>query len=303
MEVVVFDVGKASCNYICSPNKYAMMIDCGASSEKQNPVDRILDWNNEDGEVFKAKSYCTTKGISYPLPLLHVTHPYDDHVRNAERICNELTPYLMVHTYAENYDDSDGINETYKQKLDYKYRGNNPENIDWGFDENITFSIPILTIKSDPNLKSKVRNNSSIIRYIKYNGVRFLFTGDLETAGWEWLSKNNASFASLMREGIDVLIAPHHGHDSGFPKALFDLTGNVKVIILSKATEASKEDSDVYVGYSNYATGDVYYNLNDKHFYEGKVITTRSNGNIYIFVDSAGLSIVADKASSNHKKL
>lgn len=127
MEVVVFDVGNASCNYICAPNKYAMMIDCGASSEKLNPVDRILDWNNEDGEVFKAKPYCTKKGISYPLTLLHVTHPDDDHVRNAERICNELTPYLMVHTYAENYDDSDGINETYKQKLDYKYRGNNLE--------------------------------------------------------------------------------------------------------------------------------------------------------------------------------
>ena len=54
-----------------------------------------------------------------------------------------------------------------------------------------------------------------------------------------------------MRQGIDVLIAPHHGHDSGFPKALFNLTGKVKVIILSKDTEASKEGSDVYSGYSN----------------------------------------------------
>ena len=106
-----------------------------------------------------------------------------------------------------------------------------------------------------------------------------------------------------MKEGIDVLIAPHHGHDSGFPKALFDLTGNVKVIILSKDTEASKEDSDVYSGYSNHAEGVVYYNLNDKRFYSGKVLTTRSNGNIYIVVDTEGLSILTDTASSNHKKL
>lgn len=44
-------------------------------------------------------------------------------------------------------------------------------------------------------------------------------------------------------------------------------------------------------------------NLNDEHFYEGKVMTTRSNGNIYIIVDSDGLSIMAEKASPNHTKL
>ena len=106
-----------------------------------------------------------------------------------------------------------------------------------------------------------------------------------------------------MKQGIDVLIAPHHGHDSGFPKALFQLTGNVKVIILSKDTEATKEGSDVYSGYSNYATGVNYYNINDKDTYNGKVMTTRSNGNIYIIVDSNGLCLVADKASANHKKI
>lgn len=302
MEVVVFDVGNASCNYICSPNRYAMMIDCGSSDGKVNPIDYILDWNKKKGEMLKSKPYCTKAGRSYPLALLHITHPDDDHVRNAERVRNELTPYLMVHTYAERFDDAAGINETYKKKLDAEYRGNNPEEIMWGFESTQTFSIPIETVKTDPNLKGKVRNNSSIIRYIKYNGVRMLFTGDLETSGWEWLVNNNAGFASLMKEGIDVLIAPHHGHDSGFPKALFDLTGAVKVVVLSKDSEASKEDSDVYAGYSNYAVGVDYYNLNDKCFYSGKVLTTRSNGNVYFLVDSDGLAVVADKASPNHKK-
>ena len=44
MDVLVFDVGNASCNYICSPNKYAMMIDCGSCSEKDNPVDVIKEY-------------------------------------------------------------------------------------------------------------------------------------------------------------------------------------------------------------------------------------------------------------------
>lgn len=301
MEVVVSDVGNASCNYICSPNKYAMMIDCGSCIEKDNPVDVL---NGLAGCGFIApRSYVTKQGKSYPLALLHITHPDDDHVRNAERICNELTPYLMVHTYAERFDDAAGINDIYKKKLDSKYRSNNSEEIDWGFEIMQTFSISIEVVKKEPNLKGKVRNNSSIILYIKHNGVRMLFAGDLETAGWEWLANNNALFVSLMNKGVDVLIAPHHGHDSGFPKALFDLTGKVRVIILSKDTEAAKECSDVYSGYSNYAEGVSYHNLNDSCDYSGKVMTTRSNGNIYIRVEDHGIQIVADKASSNHKRV
>ena len=304
MEIVVFDVGNASCNYICSPNKYAMMIDCGSSSEKQNPVDFIKNCNTNDSGLFKSKPYVTSEGKSYPLALLHITHPDDDHVRNSDRVYKEQRPYLLHHTYTEMYDDASTINKDYVKNLDKEYRGSNPEAVNWGFDENYTFSIPIENVKADPLLRNKVRNNSSIIRYVKYLGIKILFSGDLETAGWDWLAKNNELFKSLMKGGLDVLVAPHHGHDSGFPKALFDLTGNVKTIILSKDTEANKEGTDVYTGYSNYAEGVNYYNILDKSMYEGKVLTTRSNGNIYIFVDQAyGLYFATDKASSNHKKL
>ncbi len=304
MEIVVFDVGNASCNYICSPNKYAMMIDCGSSSEKQNPVDFIKDFNTSNGELFKSKPFVTSAGKAYPLALLHITHPDDDHVRNSKRVVKELTPYLLRHTNTEQYDDSDSINKDYVENLDKEYRGRNLEQVDWGFEDDVTFSIPIDTVKTDPRLRSKVRNNSSIIRFIKYNNVRILFAGDLETAGWDWFAEHNTCFSNLMENGLDVLVAPHHGHDSGFPKTLFDLTGNVKTIILSKDSETTKEGTDVFTGYSNYAEGVSYYNISDKNMYEGKVLTTRSNGNIYIFVDhSYGLFIATDKASSNHKKL
>lgn len=303
MEITIFDVGNASCNYICSPNKYAMMIDCGSCSEKENPVDFIKSCNNSENGLLKSKPFVTSEDKTYPLTLLHITHPDDDHVRNSERVYKELTPYLLRHTYTEHYDDAAYINKDYVENLDMEYRGSNPESVNWGFDENYTFSIPIETVKADPTLRNKARNNSSIIRYIKYNGVKILFAGDLETPGWEWLAKNNAFFKMLMRDGLDILVAPHHGHDSGFPKALFDLTGNVNAIILSKDSEATKEGTDVYTGYSNYADGVVYYNTNDKNMYFGKVLTTRSNGNIYIIVDSNGLFFATDKASSNHKKI
>ena len=115
--------------------------------------------------------------------------------------------------------------------------------------------------------------------------------------------RNNSDFANLMRQGIDVLIAPHHGHESGFPKALFDLTGNVDVIILSKDSEATIEGTDVHTGYSNYSSGMNYHNLNDACLYRGKVLSTRSTGNIFMFVDNNRLTIYTEKASPNHKRL
>ena len=45
-----------------------------------------------------------------------------------------------------------------------------------------------------------------------------------------------------------------------------------------------------------------YYNFNDGKYYEAKVLTTRSNGNIYISIEDGELVVCADKASSNHKK-
>lgn len=278
------------------------MIDCGSCSEKENPVD-VLNELVGCGDI-SPRNYVTKLGKSYPLALLHITHPDDDHVRNSDRVYKELTPYLLRHTYTENFDDAKSIDNTYKMKLDLAYRGSNPEKIDWGFDVNKDFCIPIDTVKSTQGLKGKVRNNNSIIRFIKCKGVRFLFTGDLETAGWDWLIANDKDFVDTVKKGVDVLIAPHHGHESGFPKALFDLIGNVCVIILSKDTEASKEESDVYSNYSAYANGVKYTSRKDGELYEAKVMTTRSNGCILVQVVYDGkFSIYADKASSNHKKL
>lgn len=301
MEVIVFDVGNASCNYICSPNKYAMMIDCGSCSDKDNPVDVLKDLV-KCGDI-SPRDYKTKQGQPYPLALLHITHPDDDHVRNAERVYKELRPYLLCRTYSENFDDAKTIDNTYKQKLDQAYRGSNPETIEWGFDVNKQFCIPINTVKATQGLKGKVRNNNSIIRFISYNGVRFLFTGDLETAGWEWLIAHDKEFVDTVKNGVDVLIAPHHGHESGFPKALFGLIGKVRVIILSKDTEASKESSDVYSNYSAFADGVKYVTRNNE-VYEGKVMTTRSNGCILVKVITPNyFTVSADKASSNHTKI
>lgn len=300
MKIIVCDVGDAACAIVTAESGYTMMVDCGSKSDKTNPVDTF----NSQKKWLGAKDYVTKGGTSYPLALLHITHPDDDHVGNASRIKSELTPYLLQNNDYELFTDGSDVNSDYKEKIDKKYRGRNPEEIPWGFEVNEIKGIPVNVCKSNDNLKSKERNNSSIIRFIKQGGLGILFCGDLEKAGWEYFVEHYPSYIQTLKDnGVNVLIAPHHGHKSGFPKALFDAIGNVDLVIHSKDTEASKEGSDVSTQYTNFSNGCKYKALNDSNIYYGKVLTTRSNGNIYLQSVADGFNIWADKASPNHEKL
>ncbi len=298
MKIIVFDVGNAACSVVSSPNKHGMMIDCGSNSEKTNPVELFAthrDW-------LEIAPFITSKKISYDLGLLHITHPDDDHVRNAKKIKDELPPYLLLRRRYEEFPKEEQINNDYKENIDKEYRGSNGETIEWGFDENITWRIPMDTLKSDEELSKKLKNNSSILRYVSYFDTKVLFAGDMEKEGWAWLKENNKNFVNTMKKGLDILIAPHHGHKSGFPKEIFELTGNVRVVIHSKGSEGSIEGTDVSTQYSSNSDGTIYNSLNDKLEYKGKVLTTRSNGNIYISILPDGFIIWTDKASPNHEK-
>jgi beta-lactamase superfamily II metal-dependent hydrolase len=57
-------------------------------------------------------------------------------------------------------------------------------------------------------------NNLSMATFIKYAGVKFLFPGDLEKAGWRALLQHADFRAELAN--TDILVASHHGRESGF---------------------------------------------------------------------------------------
>jgi len=299
MKIIVFDVGNAACSIISSPNNFGLMMDCGSNSEGLNPVDLCI----QNKEWLGLKSFVTSKGIEYKIGLLHITHPDDDHVRNAKRIKDELTPYLLRKREYEEFPDNETINQDYVKYIDKVYRGKDPEIINWGFDANEIFQIPMDKIKSDELLSKKIRNNSSILRYIEYKGIKILYPGDLEKEGWDWLIKNNTSFVSTIRKGINILIAPHHGHKSGFPASLFEIVDKVDLVIHSKGSEGNIDGTDVSTQYSEKANGVIYKNLNNGFRYKGNVLTTRSNGSIYIQIEEDGCTYWASKASPNHEKV
>lgn len=291
MKIVTFDVADGACSLLVSPNGYSMMIDCGSHGEKACPVESINRMRQPDGWLKEMKGWGTT----YPLTLLHITHPDRDHVQNSQAVRERLTPYMMNRRYIEEYpaEHQATVHEYYKERLCKEYRTDiAPQDLpDWGLEENMTFEIPMTEIQRSEILRTKLRNNASRIRIVGHNGFRILFGGDMETEGWEWLLANNQRFKYEISKGITIYSAPHHGHTSGFSAALFSVMGPPKLSILSKGSESDGE-TDVSSRYSELSEGMVVSQIptgNDPWKYNTrKSLSTRANGTVYVSVGPDG---------------
>jgi beta-lactamase superfamily II metal-dependent hydrolase len=118
-------------------------------------------------------------------------------------------------------------------------------------------------------------NNLSVVTSITIDGYRFLFTGDMECAGFNHLLRTPGPIRELVR-GVDVLVAPHHGRESGLCPDLFSFYGcNPRLVVIS----------DDYMQYDTQKTSAWYrararwhqfkYN-GDKRW----VLTTRDDGTL-----------------------
>lgn len=75
-------------------------------------------------------------------------------------------------------------------------------------------------------------NNLSLVVFISFGGFKILFPGDLEKAGWRALLQRQDFLAEL--RGTTVLVASHHGRESGFCPDVFDHFTPRAVVISDK---------------------------------------------------------------------
>ena len=78
-------------------------------------------------------------------------------------------------------------------------------NLDYGIEKSFFYHSP--TQFTDTN-------NLSAVTFIRHNGCRIMFPGDLECAGWKEFLKNT-SFIDCLRK-TSILIASHHGREGGY---------------------------------------------------------------------------------------
>lgn len=119
-------------------------------------------------------------------------------------------------------------------------------------------------------------NNLSLILHLNIYGFSFLFPGDMECDGFEYLLAMNQRFRTVVRS-LDILIASHHGRDNGICAEMFDVWGcQPKLVVIS----------DDYKQYDTQET--VAYYASKCSGIQGfrgvpgvrKVLTTRSDGEI-----------------------
>lgn len=116
-------------------------------------------------------------------------------------------------------------------------------------------------------------NNLSLVSFVSYVGFTILFPGDLETAGWKSLLQNRAVQDELRK--VTVLVASHHGRESGCCPEIFSYCSPKAVIISDAGMQHATQETTSW--YASHASG-----WNTTARAARKVFTTRSDGHIYL---------------------
>jgi beta-lactamase superfamily II metal-dependent hydrolase len=122
-------------------------------------------------------------------------------------------------------------------------------------------------------------NNLSLVVFIKYCGFKIVFPGDLEKAGWRNLLQLPAFVSEL--SGTAILVASHHGRESGFCSDIFQHFTPLAVVISDK--EIQHETQETVPDYRNVVAEDgVLVRTTGKRRH---VLTTRRDGWIQFTAD------------------
>jgi beta-lactamase superfamily II metal-dependent hydrolase len=76
-------------------------------------------------------------------------------------------------------------------------------------------------------------NDLSLVTFIQYGGFGILFPGDLEGPGWRNHLREQP-FKDMLRR-VDVLVASHHGRESGYCEELFEYCQPQAIVMSDKA--------------------------------------------------------------------
>ena len=126
-------------------------------------------------------------------------------------------------------------------------------------------------------------NNHSVVTILEYSGVKILIPGDNEPPSWDELL-NRRDFVTAIAD-TNVLVAPHHGRESGFHAPLFDHFHPFITLI----SDGRTIDTSATARYTNVTQGWTVSRRNGAR-QNRKCVTTRNDGTIEVVADvnSAG---------------
>lgn len=212
LEIIFWDVQHGNASYIKTPNGKHIVCDLGTGSYESG--------KKEFSPLLHLKKKYGVQQLDYVI----ITHPHKDHIDDILNF-DKLSPRVLKRP-----------KHLPKEEIMKQVREEDKALFEKYFEINKRYSSPVSS-QTDPELPAnnggvKIEsftpttcstsniNNHSIVTVLSYANSKVILTGDNEPPSWKELL-GKTSFVNAIK-GADILLAPHHGRDSGFHKELFD---------------------------------------------------------------------------------
>lgn len=267
-KIVIFNVGGALSAY-AEFNDKKVIIDIGAGSGF-SPVDNFLIPLSEHNKFTRHTD------DRFYIDQLFLSHLDNDHISDYPKFVNQFYVNYMTcpNDNDEQSDDFKVNRELLGEQNDTRnlvlneMKSRNPVDFDNPLasivEEISLFYIKPKACESTEDLASGYANNISLVLFLHVGNKTLLLPGDILKDGMTYLIDGSNTFKNLLSDdGVDYLIAPHHGLQTSFSQYLFDNIDGKKTrlnIISEKIRESDSAEnrSDVDGRYysSEYSTGE-----------------------------------------------
>jgi competence protein ComEC len=263
MKINFYDVEHGSCTHIITPNGKHILIDVG-SRESKSIVSHLKN------TYFRYNYYGQ-------IDQLIITHPHEDHIYDLPALCDKLKPRILHRPQSAfpivPTQDTQLHREIAKCANDMNNEYNSPvapENNPLNQANNGGIEIEIITPPSSETTKDDLNTFSNII-IVKYEGYKFILTGDNPKSILQKIMDRNQDNIRQKIAYSTVLLAPHHGRIGEFCEDFFKCINPFLTVVSDKSIvhTTQEETSNVYKGRGA--------ELDGKNRY---VLTTRNDGTI-----------------------
>lgn len=276
LKLVFWDVQHGSSTYIETPKRKTIIQDLGTGSYK------------DDDMTFSPLLWMKDKYGIRNLDCVIITHPHKDHIDDILNL-DQFNIHKVLYPSKVNIENIMKKNETcpineeiYKKYLDITDDFLYPIEC---FLKDFIHSDPLSSEENggvkiqlfEPKLSHANINEDSLVTIISYAGRKIILPGDNGETSIKKLLENNSFKDSI--QDADILLAPHHGRESGFYHGWFNYFRPKLTIISDGACVETSAIKD-------------YHNMTKGVPVRGKersCMTTRSDGVIVlkIYEDSS----------------
>jgi len=269
LEFVFWDVQHGSACYIKTPNDRHIVVDLGIGSYGSN---------KRFSPLYHLHSNYGVK----QLDLAIITHPHRDHLDDIDNLValNPLSlkrpKYLTRQQLIDgNKKDDSEIVESYL-RLSGSYTQTPKPGSSADIYANAQWGGVKISFHASPTCNTNNLNNHSIVSIFEYAGSKIMIPGDNETVSWNVLLENQSFLQAA--KNTNILVAPHHGRESGHCSELFDAIGKPNLTIISDGPFC---DTSATSNYGNQTRGWLVH-YPDGTNEERWCVTTRCDGVIRV---------------------